>query len=83
VGEGGVESVGDGAGLLPDYLVDDLEPQPLERKPEAEDDVVRPTHPQCAIGLEDMLGVTRSYRTFTRSPARSLSNGPTMSGSMK
>ncbi len=40
VSEGGVESVGDGVGLLQDYGVYDAIPQLLQREPDAEDDVV-------------------------------------------
>jgi hypothetical protein len=40
-------------GILPGYGVDDPEPQRPQRKPSAEDDVVRAAHPDGPAGLED------------------------------
>src|SRR5215212_4222685 len=50
VGEGGVEGVRNGIGLLREDLVDDLETEPLEREAYAEDDVVRTAYPQRPAG---------------------------------
>jgi hypothetical protein len=51
VGEGGKEGVRRRVRLLPGDLVDELEPQPLQR--EAEDDVTRARHPWHVVGLEN------------------------------
>jgi hypothetical protein len=58
VGKGGVQGVGWRVGFLPCNLIDDLEPEPLEREPEAVDDVVRTAHPQRADRLKEVLGYT-------------------------
>jgi hypothetical protein len=42
VGEGDVEGVGDGLGLLPTIWLMIRNPSPLKRKAQTEDDVVRP-----------------------------------------
>src|SRR5215211_382973 len=56
VGERRMQSVGRRVRLEPGNVVDDLEPQPLEREAYAEDDVVRTAHPQRAVGLENSPG---------------------------
>jgi hypothetical protein len=55
VGEGGVEGVRRRVGLLPGDLIYDAVPQPLQREPNAEDDVVGARYPQRTVGLEDAL----------------------------
>jgi hypothetical protein len=66
---GGVQGVRISVRLAPYNVADDPKPQPQDCAPEAEDDVVRATYPQRAIGLEDELWVTPIYRTFTRGPS--------------
>jgi hypothetical protein len=53
LGEGGVQGVRSWVRLAPYDVVYDPELQPLQREPEAEDDVVGSTHPERAVRLED------------------------------
>jgi hypothetical protein len=53
MGEGCVQRVGDGVGLLPGDLVDNPEIQALQCKAEAKDDVVSSGDPERSVWLED------------------------------
>ena len=53
VGEGVVEGVGRGIGLLPHNRVAHAKAQTLQSEADAEDDVVGARHPQGTVGFED------------------------------
>ena len=56
VGEGCMEGVRRGIGLLPHHRVYDAVVEALEGEAYAEDDVVRSRHPQGTVGLEEAPG---------------------------
>jgi hypothetical protein len=78
--EGGVQGVGGGVGLEPDQVVQDPEPQALQREPEVEDDVVGTRNPQRAVGLEDAPGFCEPAQVELVVPTQALrANRVTMS----